>query len=542
MKLTTRILILAGAALLPGVIAGAYNELALRAQRSEEVNQLAMRNTRQAAAFVEQVMQSIKGVLTTVAVAGIPSEQTACNAFMASLRGSLDYLGGVGLIDADGKLRCASRASPPVDLNDRTYFQEAQRTGEFVVGEFVEGRVTQRPQLITALPLPGQAARPAVLFAGLELDWLQKRIENLDVPSGANITIADRKGVIIARSPQSERFIGTSIPQAFMHLVNAPAPGTLELKSQDGTVRILAYSPVAVEPKGLYVSSGLSKENAFLAINRSSAFAALVIGAGALLAMTLALLLGRLFIERPVGRILLSIDSWRAGNVSARTGANAKQGEIGAIGWSLDRLLDELESRNQQRDLLSKEMAHRVKNTLAIVQAIASQTLRIGAAGFSSFSARLGALGSAYNVLLAGEWQASTVASVVAEATAPHQTAGSNRIAFEGEDAIIEARLVIALTLIIHELCTNAVKYGALSTDEGRIRIVSRQLGSRVELTWIEIGGPPVAAGKHAPGFGTTLIRNAFPLEYEAEVKMDYPPEGARCIISFLSSSLARAA
>jgi two-component sensor histidine kinase len=385
---------------------------------------------------------------------------------------------------------------------------------------------------MTSVPVAGEE-KPGVLFASLDLNWLQRRLEQSDIPAGAAVTIADRNGVIIARNPLPERFVGTRIPEALMHLVNAPKPGTLELTSQDGTVRILSYAPVSIEPVGLYVSSGLSKDEAFRAINHSTAIALLATVLSTSLAVGLALALGWRFIERPVAGILSAIERWRAGDRKARSQLRADAGELGTIGGALDGLLDELGRRDRERDLLGREIAHRVKNTLAIVQAIAHQTIRGGPDGFSTFSMRLNALGRAYDVLLAGEWQSSTLEKVVESATAAHQDT-SRRITFQGQNVSLSARAVLALTLVLHELCTNAIKYGALSAANGKVAITSSlHEDHRIVLTWRETGGPFIPEMPRTTGFGTVLIGSAFPAELEASVESNFRPEGLICVVAF---------
>ena len=106
------------------------------------------------------------------------------------------------------------------------------------------------------------------MSATLDLAWISRELLTRGIPAGGNVTLADRNGVILARQPAPDEFVGTRIPDAFMHLVSAPEPGALELTSQDGTRRILGYVPVAYQRQGLYVSAGLSAEQAFAAIGR----------------------------------------------------------------------------------------------------------------------------------------------------------------------------------------------------------------------------------------------------------------------------------
>ena len=197
--------------------------------------------------------------------------------------------------------------------------------------------------------------------------------------------------------------------------------------------------PSTVGPGGLYVSTGLSKDAAFLPIDRATLGAALLILAGALCAFGLAWFLGRAVIQQPVRTLLDTVDAWRQGARDKRTGMSREAGELEQVGAALDELMAEVEHREQareqaetQRDLLMKEMVHRIKNTLSVVQALAAQTLRgrqdASPQPFAAFSERVAALGRTYDVLLAGNWGTASLEDIIATTISPYQGGPHNRI------------------------------------------------------------------------------------------------------------------
>ena len=168
---------------------------------------------------------------------------------------------------------------------------------------------------------------------------------------GNSVTIADRNGVIIARAPFAERFVGTPIPDAFRHLVTAPAPGALELTSQDGTHRVLGYIPAESRPaRGLYVSAGLAAEHAFAAIDRAAQRGAALIVLGLLAALVTAWIVGRRFFLQPMAALLAAARRWRTGDFTARAGLGDRTGEFSALGQEFDRMAAELARREAERD------------------------------------------------------------------------------------------------------------------------------------------------------------------------------------------------
>jgi two-component sensor histidine kinase len=151
----------------------------------------------------------------------------------------------------------------------------------------------------------------------------------------------------------------------------------------------------------------------------------------------------------------------------------------------------------EHRQLLVNELNHRVKNTLATVQSLAHQTLRDAdslAAAKSMLTARLLALSNAHNVLTRENWEGASLPEVVHEATRAHDDPAAPRIDAAGPDLRVGPRVALALSMALHELATNAAKYGALSTDAGAVQVRWERSGERsLALTWRERGGPPVS-------------------------------------------------
>ncbi|OWK27510.1 GAF domain-containing protein [Sphingomonas dokdonensis] len=187
-------------------------------------------------------------------------------------------------------------------------------------------------------------------------------------------------------------------------------------------------------------------------------------------------------------------------------------GEITFLRNAADRLEIAAARRRdvERQDIVNGEIAHRLKNSLAMVQAVASQTLRDDASpeGLEAFTRRLQALGAAHDALTAGRWKAATMSDVLAGVL---DNAGvRDRCTVSGPMVEMGARAALSTSLLIHELATNAIKYGALSNPDGSVIISWEVRGDaddcEVALDWRESGGPPV----HSPtrkGFGSRILR-----------------------------------
>lgn len=187
------------------------------------------------------------------------------------------------------------------------------------------------------------------------------------------------------------------------------------------------------------------------------------------------------------------------------------------------------------RQLLIDELNHRVKNTLAIVQGIAQQTFKgdtVAEAARAAFEGRLGALATAHNLLTRENWERALLPDLATDAL---QIRGMNRhrVRLDGAAVVLRPKPAVTLAMALHELCTNAVKHGALSNENGIVSLawaVSDGAEPRLRLVWREAGGPTVVPPSRR-GFGSRLIEQALACDLEASVHLDFRPEGLVCTI-----------
>jgi PAS domain S-box-containing protein len=210
------------------------------------------------------------------------------------------------------------------------------------------------------------------------------------------------------------------------------------------------------------------------------------------------------------------------------------KGEV--IGAS--KIARDITERKRARELemlFAAEMKHRIKNTLVTVQHIAAQTMPSASnEEHMAFRDRLVALASAFDLLTIKNWNRAFLRDVVERALKPFGDQFGERIAVEGRtDAWLDATKSSLLAMALHELATNAVKYGALSNRSGRIRVawdmVPESQASRINFAWLESGGPNVVEPTKR-GFGSAVIERALKSEL-GEVRLDFDPQGVTCVI-----------
>jgi two-component sensor histidine kinase len=542
MRLVHRITAVVLVGLVPVIAVEVYNAIALHNARKLEVHQFALRQAELAASEVDRIIEGMRSLLTAIAQA--PSVRALntelCSPFIRNLLSELEYVSVLTVADANGQVRCApSPEQLQVNVADRVYFQQSQITRGLVLGEYLIGRVSKKPALPFALPIFDDSGKHiGAVVTSLELNWLSEQLLKRGIPEGGSVTIADRKGVIIARQPDPKNFVGKRIPDAYMHLLGEAAPGVIDVISQDGTSRVLGYIPLQGKPQGLYVSSGVSTEQSYLTVNAAVWRQALITLLAVLTSMGAAFLLGRHFIIKPLERLLSTVHRWQEGDLDARTGLSEGQGEAGKLGQEFDRTIDQLAKRQDAVNVLLRELAHRSKNQLALMTGLANQLAKghkTVATYREALVDRLLALSASQDLLLQGEGRSVSLKALLQAQLRSFDLQNPNRITLAGPPLMLSSENARTLGMAIHELATNASKYGALSNGMGGVEIFwtdpEDNRGS-MEIKWAENGGP-VVNEPNKTGFGRTLIEKIVPMQLNGEAKLFYLAKGLSWVLTF---------
>ncbi|WP_426122154.1 sensor histidine kinase [Pararhizobium sp. PWRC1-1] len=205
------------------------------------------------------------------------------------------------------------------------------------------------------------------------------------------------------------------------------------------------------------------------------------------------------------------------------------------LGINID--VTEEQGSTQRTRLLLRELNHRVKNTLAMLQALARQTLRQTSDPqefMTAFAGRLQAISEAHGLLSDHEWGAIRLSALLAKQLAPHVRDYETQIEIHKDEILLGPDQAVGLGLVLHELATNAAKYGSLSVARGKVVLTARSVdedGRRIlHLTWTEVGGPPVQEPTRR-GFGSILIERSLDKVMGSSVKVEYLPAGLTAIV-----------
>jgi two-component system, chemotaxis family, CheB/CheR fusion protein len=232
-------------------------------------------------------------------------------------------------------------------------------------------------------------------------------------------------------------------------------------------------------------------------------------------------------------KLLAAIEELRAENAALKAKLEAEAQSAQA-----------LKENDAGQRLLVSELSHRVKNTLAVVQSMARQSFRgktSSKEGLEAFTSRLRAFAEAHNLLVGNEWREADFRELARLQLEPYGRAGCGGMALEGPSVKMPPDVAMPFALVLHELATNALKYGALSSPEGTLRleweIIEGAPQKQFRFIWREEGGPRVEPSARE-GFGSWLIQNGIP---GAQVTLEFPGDGAICAITMPAPNFSAA-
>jgi light-regulated signal transduction histidine kinase (bacteriophytochrome)/CheY-like chemotaxis protein len=212
---------------------------------------------------------------------------------------------------------------------------------------------------------------------------------------------------------------------------------------------------------------------------------------------------------------------------------------------ALDIVMKERQAAQSHQDLLMAELDHRVKNTLAVIQSLVRFTAR-SASSLEEFAAslqsRVSTMARVQTLLTQSHWEGVSIKNLIDDELAPYRLQNEDCCDASGNPLVLKPKAGLGLSMAIHELATNAAKYGSLSSPEGRVRIewfvAENQEGEWVFLTWTETGGPTVSQPTRV-GFGRTLLERTVAHDLQGTVDLEFDPAGVKCRIRIPVSQLA---
>lgn len=388
------------------------------------------------------------------------------------------------------------------------------------------GQVAKTPVFGVYVPVLRDGAAVAVLAGNYEPTRLARVLEESVTKTQMIATAIDQTGKIVARSAQHERFVGLEVSNAVARSALAGQWVIAYAPNLEGEMSLMASTRSSTSGWSVYIHVPTQIIDA-LSFRRWLYFSG-VSSFALLSSVALATIVGR-YIARPMA--LIAEGARRLGEGEIPPIITSKLREANNISALLHQAALQRRQHEESIEMLLREVNHRSKNLLAVVQVIAMQTVRSSPEDFlATFSERVGALMVSQDLLIKSNWQGVDLGELTQSALHPFRDLLGTRIKTAGPAIRLSAAAAQTIAIAQHELATNAAKYGALSNSHGCVD-VTWQLSDddpenqRFVLTWVERDGQPVTPPTHR-GFGTTMIVDVPRMELRADVKIDYASDG----------------
>lgn len=316
-------------------------------------------------------------------IARLPEIQTAgpgCRNLLVWYRDTYPTYLNLGVIDREGFIVCSALPTVGrVNLSDRLYFRQVIATRQFAVGEYQIGRITQKATVNFGYPLVDPAGDVrAVLYAAFDLGALSRGTPTPVLPRGAVVTLVDREGVVLTRYPDPERWTGRRLPEtAVLRAIQSRSQGIIETQGPDGILRLYGVALLHDLPGAgtLYASVGIPTISA-AAAQQGELLTRSVAGLTLLGLVAAWLAFGVLFLK-PIEALVSAAHRVGQGELSARSGVAHGKGELGQLGQAFDRMAEELQRREVERNTSEQQILDQLQTLTALYASARQLTLSL---------------------------------------------------------------------------------------------------------------------------------------------------------------------
>ena len=383
LSIRARLVILALLAVVPLMVDRVRLLEQTRLERIDDATTETLELARRGADGQREIITAAKSMLQVIARAyvGMIATGTTCNFYLSDLAAGMPWVNGITIVGADGRVKCSTnRSAVGVDLSDRPHIQTAMETREFVVSNYIVGRMNRKPTFAAVYPTQAiDASVQAAVTMTVDLQWVSGLITSLERRAGSSVLLIDSQGTVIAGDPARSKWVGKRIDDTpFFKRLGQADEGTARGEGLDGVRRIFGFARVPSSDARLVI--GLNEAEVLQRTDREILLAYLQLGFFGLLVLLLAWFGGERLIVDPIRSLARTAERIGRGDLQARASRKAWAKEFAPLTAALNDMAQKLADREQE---LRAANSH--------LQELASSDALSGLANRRSFDARLAA-------------------------------------------------------------------------------------------------------------------------------------------------------
>ena len=500
MSLRRRLTALVAIALIPSLLLSAYNAARWKVFLEDEANTTALSAARFKSAEFGLVIDNSRQLMTAMAkYPNIRGHEEECTSYFKSVIADIPIYREAAIIDTDGKFHCSTIPIPPtLDVRDRIYFYEPLKTGKLTVGTITQS-VTRSRSIHLSMPYKdADGSIRGVIVLTLNPEKLAEVLPAHPWRSEHRLIVLDREGSLVLTIPPSDFENVKSISKSvFPKIEHAPA-GTMDIKGPNGRTEIMGFVPLHDASEGLFTAVAIDRNSALTGASiinvQGIAFNLIAL----ILAVIGVWLAAYLMIDRPIRALIKSAGKRQAGDISMPFPKLRLSTEFRQLSAALSRMSNRINELLKQKDLLLRELQHRVMNSLNILSSLLDVQRRYvvdpaAKEHLANARDRVIAMGTVYRHL----YQAHTLEYVefseflntICNTSETAYVGGSKlSIEAEAEPVQLSSAHAIALGMLTHELITNALKHAYSDGVRGRIKVILKHMDNDIELRFSDNG------------------------------------------------------
>ena len=320
-----------------------------RADRIAAASQEALSLARRGIEAQQQITLAARSVLQVIARGYGAGSAASCDRFIAQVGADVPWMKSLLIIGADGRVTCSNFPNTVgLDLSDRAYFQQALRTGDFVLSDYLFGRLQRAPTIVAALPVRApDAAISGVIATGIDLEWIGRLGDAVTGRKGMSALLIDGNGVVLARHPGSEAWVGRQFAAApLVKAMLASPTGTITTAGLDGKRRIFGF--LQIPQTNARIAVGLDEHEVLGRIDREMWFAYVQLGSVCVLALFAVWFGGEQLIVRPIRSLARAAARIGRGKLEPRLAHHAWAAEFAPLATALDDMARCLAAREEE--------------------------------------------------------------------------------------------------------------------------------------------------------------------------------------------------